>query len=121
MEIGRQAAGAAKLKPTLVGRQRELESLWNQFEQSTAGRPRIALVAGEPGIGKTHLLREVARRTEQMGTPVLHGGASDAEGMPPYLPYLEALGQHIRATAPEELREQTGAMTSVLATILPEL
>src|SRR5262249_53395450 len=28
---------------------------------------------------------------------------------------------HIRRTPPEELREQTGAMASVLATILPEL
>src|SRR5215831_15101609 len=104
MEIGRQAAGAAKLKPTLVGRQRELESLWNQFEQSTTGRLRIALVAGEPGIGKTRLLREVAQRAEQTGASVLSGGASEAEGMPPYLPFLEALGQHIRIATLDELR-----------------
>jgi predicted ATPase len=113
--------GAAKSKPILVGRQRELDRLCNQFEQSTAGRLRVALVAGEPGIGKTRLLEEVARRAEEAGTRVLHGGASDAEGMPPYLPWLEALGQHIRASAPEQLREQTGAMASVLVTILPEL
>src|SRR5262252_10739799 len=113
--------GGAKATPVLVGRQRELDRLWDLFEQSTTGRLRIAFVAGEPGIGKTSLLREVARRAEQTGTPVLRGGASDAEGMPPYLPYLEALGQHIRTTAPEELRAQTGAMASVLATIMPEL
>ncbi len=83
--------GAPKAKPVLVGRQRELDSLWNQFEQSMTGRLRVALVAGEPGIGKTRLLREVARRAEQAGAPVLRGGASEAEGMPPYLPFLEAL------------------------------
>jgi predicted ATPase/DNA-binding CsgD family transcriptional regulator len=113
--------GAVEPKPILVGRQRELDSLWHQFEQSTTGRMRLALVAGEPGIGKTRLLREVAQRAQHTGAPVLYGGASDAEGMPPYLPCLEALGQHIRATAPEALREQTGVMASVLATILPEL
>jgi SAM-dependent methyltransferase len=52
---------------------------------------------------------------------VLRGGASEAEGMPPYLPFLEALGQHIRAATPDEVCAQTGAMASVLATILPEL
>ncbi len=52
---------------------------------------------------------------------VLRGGASEAEGMPPYLPFLEALGQHIRAATSDELRTQTGAMASMLVTILPEL
>jgi DNA-binding CsgD family transcriptional regulator/tetratricopeptide (TPR) repeat protein len=66
-------------------------------------------------------MREVADRAEQTGAPVLRGGASEAEGMPPYLPFLEALGQHIRAATPDEVRAQTGAMASVLATILPEL
>lgn len=108
-------------EPVLVGRQRELESLWNQFEESTTGRLRVALVAGDPGIGKTRLLREVAQRTEQAGAMVLRGGASEAEGMPPYLPFLEALGQHIRTATPDELREQTGVLASVLATIFPEL
>jgi DNA-binding CsgD family transcriptional regulator len=113
--------GAVKATPVLVGRQRELDSLWNQFEQSITGRLRVALVAGEPGMGKTRLLREVARCAERSGAAVLRGGASEAEGMPPYLPFLEALGQHIRAASPDELLMQTGEMASVLATILPEL
>jgi DNA-binding CsgD family transcriptional regulator/DNA replicative helicase MCM subunit Mcm2 (Cdc46/Mcm family) len=113
--------GTPKAEPVLVGRQRELDSLWDPFEQSMTGRMRVVLVAGEPGIGKTRLLREVARRAEQIGAAVLHGEASEAEGMPPYLSFLEALGQHIRAATPDELRAQTGAMASVLATILPEL
>jgi predicted ATPase/DNA-binding CsgD family transcriptional regulator len=113
--------GAPKPQPILVGRQHELESVWHLLEESTTSRLRVALISGEPGIGKTRLLQEVARRAEQMGTLVLRGGASEAEGMPPYLPFLEALGQHIRATAPDALHQQTGAMASVLTTILPEL
>ena len=113
--------GALRPEPLLVGRQSQLDDLWSQFEQSTTGHLRVAFVAGEPGIGKTRLLREVSWRAEHAGAVVLWGGASEAESMPPYLPFLEALGQHIRATTPDELREQTGAMASVLATILPEL
>src|SRR5216683_5752047 len=113
--------GAPKAKPVLVGRQRELDSLWNQFEQSMTGRLRVALVAGEPGIGKTRLLREVARRAEQAGAPVLRGGASEAEGMPPYLPFLEALGKHIRVTPLDQLHEQVARAPEILASLLPEL
>src|SRR5260370_37382860 len=40
--------------------------------------------------------------------------------MPPYLPFLEALGQHIRTATSHIVREQAGALASVLATILPE-
>jgi DNA-binding NarL/FixJ family response regulator len=113
--------GALKSESTLVGRQRELAVLWKQFEESLTGRLCVALVAGEPGIGKTRLLQEVAQRAEQAGALVLRGGASESEGMPPYLPFLEALGSYIRTASREQLRTQAGPMASILATILPEL
>ena len=105
----------------LVGRQRELTALWSRFEQTTAGRLHVTLVAGEPGIGKTRLLHEVAGRAEQVGGLVLRGGASEAEGMPPYLPFLEALGGYIRTAPLEQLRPQVDPIAPILATILPEL
>src|SRR5947199_699552 len=105
----------------LTGRQLELHQLWNLFEASTTGHTHVVFVGGEPGIGKTRLLQEVAARIEQGSALVLRGGACEAEGMPPYLPFLEALGQHIRTATPDELREQTSPLGSVLATILPEL
>src|SRR6266702_3838902 len=105
----------------LVGRQRELNTLWSQFEKTTAGRLHVTLVAGEPGIGKTSLLHEVAGRAEQVGGLVLRGGASEAEGMPPYLPFLEALGGYIRTAPLEQLRIQADPIAPILATILPEL
>src|SRR5262245_29376649 len=105
----------------LVGRQSELRLFQQQFEASVAGQLLVTLVVGESGIGKTRFLREAAQYAEQAGTVVLAGSASEAEGMPPYLPLLEALGQYIRSASVEELQEQTGAMAPVLATILPEL
>src|SRR6266446_2542513 len=74
--------GQSLPESTLVGRQRELDRLWNLFEESLAGRLLVALVAGEPGIGKTRLLEEVADRAEQRGALVLRGGACAAEGCP---------------------------------------
>jgi predicted ATPase len=108
-------------EPALVGRQRELDRLLHLFDESRTSRLHVVLVVGDPGIGKTRLLQEAARRAEQAGALVLRGGAFQADGMPPYQPFLEALGSYIRATPPAHLRETAGPMASVLATILPEL
>src|SRR5213082_722220 len=106
---------------SFVGRQSELDVLWKQLESAAAGRISVAMVAGEPGIGKTRLLAEVATRARVAGSRVLRGGASDAEGMPPYLPFLEALGHHIMTAPLDELRRQTEAVGPVLAPTLPDL
>jgi len=63
----------------------------------------------------------MAALAARAGATVLRGGASEAEGMPPYLPFLEALGRHIQTTPPDRLREQAGPAATTLVTILPEL
>jgi DNA-binding CsgD family transcriptional regulator len=113
--------GTSNSRPALVGRQREAALLWNRFEAAIQGRCDVTCVTGEPGIGKTRLLEEVAARALRASAVVLRGGASAAEGMPPYLPFLEALGQYIQMAAPDRLRDQVGLAASVLVTILPEL
>lgn len=105
----------------LVGRRRELTSLWKQYEAAKSGYARAALLVGELGIGKTRLLDEFAKRAVGDGATVLRGGASESEGMPPYLPFLEALGQYIRVAPVNKLSEQIAIAPQILASILPEL
>jgi predicted ATPase/DNA-binding CsgD family transcriptional regulator len=105
----------------LIGRDAEFGLLWNRFRASEAGDTHVVLVSGEPGIGKTRLLTAFARSASEHAALVLRGGASQFEGMPPYLPFLEALGQHIRATSVEQLRTEIGTLAPILASILPEL
>jgi DNA-binding NtrC family response regulator/pimeloyl-ACP methyl ester carboxylesterase len=45
-----------------VGRESELRLLTERFEQAQAGRGQLVLLAGEAGIGKSRLLRELRRR-----------------------------------------------------------
>ena len=56
---------------TFVGRSRELAVLSAAMRQATAGDARLALVAGEPGIGKTELARAFARAAGNDGALVL--------------------------------------------------
>jgi DNA-binding CsgD family transcriptional regulator/tetratricopeptide (TPR) repeat protein len=114
-------SSAPRAKPPLIGRQREAALLWQRYETAMSGQLVVALASGEPGIGKTRLLDEIAARASDVGTRVLRGAATEAEGMPPYLPFVEALGRHIRAETPEALRAQTETTAPILATLLPEL
>src|SRR6266699_5839080 len=95
----RSEPSIATLPPTaaIVGRQRELTLAMNHYEAARHGQAHVLLLAGDPGIGKTRLLDEIARRAALDGATILRGGASEAEGMPPYLPFVEALGRYIQA------------------------
>jgi hypothetical protein len=104
-----------------MGRGPLLALLEERFESAVNGTCSVVFLAGEPGIGKTWLLDRVADRCYGRGATVLRGGAVDAEGMPPYLLFLEALGTHIRRTPADVLRVQAGDGARTLATILPEL
>src|SRR5689334_1955322 len=60
------AAPAAPEEPpaAFVGRDRELDQLLDRFASARASRGQVVLVEGDPGIGKSRLLRELRSRLE---------------------------------------------------------
>ncbi|MFL6016330.1 MAG: AAA family ATPase, partial [Gaiellaceae bacterium] len=64
----------------LVGRANEISSLDEVLAELELGRAAAALqVIGEPGIGKTRLLAELAARADARGLLVLSGSATELE------------------------------------------
>ena len=49
-------------RPSLVGRGAEIAALDEQLALARTGAFRVVLVTGEPGIGKSHLVDELAKR-----------------------------------------------------------
>src|SRR5216684_7799164 len=89
-----------------VGRQRELAALLERLEATGQSQGDVVLVAGEPGIGKTQLVLELTDRARAQSWQVLVGRAYEPDGMPPYLPFAEALRDYVCA-CPLEDRKST--------------
>ena len=104
-----------------VGRENEMASLSERLQAAGRGEGGVVLVSGEPGIGKTRLMEEVATAARGLDWVTLLGHAYDAAGMPPYLPFMEALQDYVRQCPLAELTEQLGAGAADVALILPEL
>ena len=61
----------------LVGRDGEIGRLVGLLDDLTAGRGRAAWVEGEPGIGKSALLRAGLSGAQQLGCQVFWGAADE--------------------------------------------
>jgi DNA-binding SARP family transcriptional activator len=104
-----------------VGRVPELAELMAGLDDAFAGRGRLFLVVGEPGIGKSRLAEEVMRRARARGARVLVGRCWEAGGAPAYWPWVQALRAAVRDTDSTALLAHLGAGAAQLAQIVPEL
>jgi len=77
-----------------VGRAAERESLLELFSEVSEGNRRLALISGEPGIGKTRLSTHAALEGRSQGAVVLYGRC-DEELAIPYGPWIEALSHYV--------------------------
>ena len=104
-----------------VGRHAELAELLTGLGDTFAGRGRLFLLTGEPGIGKSRLADELVRAAHARGARVLAGRCWEAGGAPAYWPWVESLRAYVREAEPDRLRVELGRGAAELAQILPEL
>lgn len=87
-----------------VGRLAELEHLGELWGQTCAGALRVALIAGEAGVGKTRLSAQFAQQLHAEGAAVLYGRCEEDLGVP-YQPWTQALG-HLVQEAPQRVLDR---------------
>jgi class 3 adenylate cyclase/tetratricopeptide (TPR) repeat protein len=104
-----------------VGRERELASLRQKLNAALEGRGGLMLVGGEPGVGKTTLVRRLIREAEQRGALAVFGRCYESEGTVPYSPFVEMLEQALAIMPPEIVREDMGEDAAEVARLVPEL
>jgi tetratricopeptide (TPR) repeat protein len=75
----------------LIGRGHELRDLEELLSHAAQGRGELAMLVGEPGIGKTRLADAATEAAMGMGFRVAWGRAWESGGAPPYFPWIQAL------------------------------
>lgn len=76
----------------LVGRDAEVAILLSVIRGCFQGQPRVTLITGEPGVGKTRLMAEVSlQAAAELNANVLTGFAIEGGGMTPYFPIVRAI------------------------------
>lgn len=106
----------------LVGRADELDSFDHLLAALDAGRAAMAVeVVGEPGIGKTRLLMELAGRADTRGHLVLSGSASELERDLPFGLFVDALDDYLQGLERDRLVGLDDEIRNGLASVFPSL
>jgi DNA-binding CsgD family transcriptional regulator len=103
-------------QPALVGRRQEVGVLERALEAVERGPARAVGLRGEPGIGKSRLLAELASRAEERGHLVLEGRATELERDLPYALLIDAFDRQLATDPPRRLDDEHLAQ---LAAVLP--
>jgi DNA-binding SARP family transcriptional activator len=103
------------------GRVREMARLRGRFDDAAAGRGGVILLAGEPGIGKSHALRQFADVARASSAVVLAGRCVEGGWAPPFRPFAEAIAGYAESVGPGQLGADLGVAGSALARITPRL
>jgi hypothetical protein len=104
-----------------VGRADEMNALKGALEDALSGKGSLAMLVGEPGIGKTRLAEEFCVYAGLRGAQVLVGRSYEGDSSLPYTPFIEALRQYTRTRSDEELRAQLGPGAPEIATFVSEI
>src|SRR5215207_3606056 len=104
-----------------VGRSGQLAELEAALRDAGEGRPSLALVGGESGVGKSRLADELKRHARESGARVLAGDCVElGEDELPYAPLLSALRPLVRDEDPA-LDELAPSYRAAIDAIMPGL
>src|SRR4051794_332247 len=106
-------------RPSLVGRRHELATLVAVLDELRTPAAGWVAVSGEPGTGKTRLLRELSTRARDRGHTVLRGCGTELERALPFGIWVDALDDYAATLGRDRLEELVGDRLDELGRVLP--
>jgi len=104
-----------------VGRAGLLGDLVALLRAASDGRGGLALLSGEPGIGKSRAVERFASLARDEAAVAHPGRCPEAEGAPAFWPWVQLLRAHAAGCQPGRLRELLAGGAHDLAQIAPEI
>jgi tetratricopeptide (TPR) repeat protein/transcriptional regulator with XRE-family HTH domain len=116
----RDAAIYAKSETApFVGRKKEYDVLVELVADLTGGSGNTVLIEGEPGIGKSRLIREIVRHGESLGLPAIATNCYEIERAIPYQPVINLVTLALARTSPAALSKLAPVSLAELAALVP--
>src|SRR5262245_42936748 len=105
------------VSPILIGRTSDLAALARLAEQirDRAGGPRVALIAGEAGVGKSRLVAEAQALAGRLGFRALQGNCFETDRAQPYAPLLDLVRAFCAGRPAAEIAQTAGPALPELA------
>ncbi|HEX2052576.1 MAG TPA: protein kinase [Actinomycetota bacterium] len=113
--LDRLAAGV------FVGRETESRELRLLYDAARSGSGGVALLVGEPGIGKTRLAEELLTYARMKGAQVLTGRCYEGEGAPAYWPWIQVIRSSVHDRAAAAVASEMGSGAGYIAAIVPQV
>src|SRR4051812_17634688 len=110
-----------QLAEHLVGRAEEVGSFGPLLDQTDRGRSSAVVLLGEPGIGKTRLLAELAAQADARGYLVLAGSASELEQDVPFWVFVDAIEEYAEGLGADRLDVLDDDVRRELTLVFPSL
>jgi tetratricopeptide (TPR) repeat protein len=98
-----------------------MAALHTALEDARAGHGQLVLIAGEPGIGKTYLLKEFAHLARQRQAHVLWGRCWEGDGAPAFWPWVQIVRAYVQDCPPELLLAEMAAGAADIAQVVAEV
>ncbi|MEA2347058.1 MAG: hypothetical protein QOG62_845 [Thermoleophilaceae bacterium] len=106
---------------TLVGRADELVALERALDGAGGGQAGLLQVIGEPGIGKSQVLAELAERADGRGFLVLAGRAAEFERDVPFAVFVNAMDDYLGSLNQRAFNALGRERTAEVARVFPGL
>ncbi len=104
-----------------VGREKEVERLRSSLEDALAGRGRLVMLVGEPGIGKTRTSQELITYARLRDARVLIGRAYEGEGAPVYWPWVQIARAYMEDRPKGEIEADMGPGAADIKQVIGEV
>ncbi|HXX70123.1 MAG TPA: serine/threonine-protein kinase PknK, partial [Polyangiaceae bacterium] len=118
--IGRRDVGdVLRMPKRLYGREVEMQALVSVFEAVARGATRVVMVSGEPGVGKSALVRDLRRAATNLDGYFCEGKFDQFRRQAPYAGLADALRQVVVQILCEPERKLNGWSASLREALAP--
>jgi predicted ATPase/class 3 adenylate cyclase len=110
----------ASQQTEMIGRRAEIATVEKMLDEVQGGAPRVLIIEGEAGIGKSRLVDELKRLTRERGLTGLVGNGQSIEQYTPYRAWRDVFNSYFDLDNVTDADERRAHVESLVAQLIPE-